>query len=189
MSNDNEKPLTKLVLPIFGVAAIGTGALWWLQRAKASAPAMGDFTAEAPWNASFPDTLAIYCSDGRFTRPVEDLTKHDGHARLDTLTLPGGPAMLVDGSSNDSDHDTVVRALAFLVKGHDLKHVVLIAHKDCGYYKATFPSFSKKELLERQIADLEAARAKIQAKFMVPPLTVDCYYATPENGRVVFRKI
>jgi hypothetical protein len=47
-----------------------------------------------PYDRTHPAALAIYCSDGRFTRAVERLLKSLGHSRLDTMTLPGGPALL-----------------------------------------------------------------------------------------------
>ena len=54
------------------------------------------FQSSTPYEPSHPKALAIYCSDGRFTQPVEDLLHSLGHARLDTCTLPGGPGPAID---------------------------------------------------------------------------------------------
>ena len=59
-----------------------------------------------PFDASHPKALAIYCSDGRFTSAVEVLLEAVGHDRLDTMTLPGGPALLCTSAANLSEVDT-----------------------------------------------------------------------------------
>ena len=61
----------------------------------AYAAAMTDaiLSTNAHYDAAYPDALAVYCSDGRFTRAVDELLAKLGHPRLDTLTIPGGPGL------------------------------------------------------------------------------------------------
>ena len=95
--------------------------------------------AKTPFDAKHPDALAMYCSDGRFTEAIEELLHGLGHARLDTLTVPGGPALLDLTSSNLGAVDVMREAATFLIQGHRIKRVVLLGHEGCGYYKARFP--------------------------------------------------
>src|SRR5688500_13469552 len=94
------------------------------------------FVPKAPFEAEHPPTLALYCSDGRFTNAVEELTEgHLQNPRLDTLTMPGGPSLLVPGSATPAEVEVVRRAADFLIRGHHIGHVILIAHYGCGFYK------------------------------------------------------
>ena len=89
------------------------------------------YVAKHPFDASHPDALAIYCSDGRFTEAVEELLRHLGHARLDTLTLPGGPALLELNTAGFSQLETARTSSSFLIAGHGIKRVVL----GCRFHK------------------------------------------------------
>src|SRR4051812_27814890 len=106
---------------------------------------------KTPFDAKHPDALAMYCSDGRFTEAIEELLHGLGHARLDTLTIPGGPALLDLTSSNLGAVDVMREAATFLIRGHQIKRVVLLGHDGCGYYKARFPYESPESMKRRQL--------------------------------------
>jgi hypothetical protein len=136
------------------------------------------------FDPSHPNALALYCSDGRFTDAVEHLLHGLGFPRLDTLTIPGGPGLL-EMMSADSATATVVRkSLSFLVKGHAIKHVVLVAHQGCGYYKERFRRDTPEALVKRQIADLGTAEKWLRAHHA--GVAVTKYFAAVRDGRVVF---
>ncbi|MBK7397311.1 MAG: hypothetical protein IPJ34_13700 [Myxococcales bacterium] len=122
------------------------------------------FRAPIPFEPSHPDALAMYCSDGRFTHAVEALLAELGYPRLDTLTVPGGPAVLSIATASLGTFDVVRNALSFLVTGHAIAHVVLIAHDSCGYYKQRFPYESAEAMHRRQVGDLEAASKWIRGE-------------------------
>jgi hypothetical protein len=131
-----------------------------------------------------PSALAVYCSDGRFTRAVEALLRSLGQSRLDTLTMPGGPALLALETARPSDRDSVGRAASFLIHGHHIKHVVLIAHEGCGYYRDRYPSRAAEAILALQRADLRgAARALVTAH---PRLAIEGYLAQVRDARITF---
>jgi hypothetical protein len=136
------------------------------------------------FDLTHPQALAVYCSDGRFTKAIEFLLSELGHDRLDTLTIPGGAALL-DLTSSSLDGVAVMRKSAtFLIKGHHIKRVVLIGHEGCGYYKAGFPYESPEAMRRRQINDLERA-----AKWLLGEhegLRVDMFFASPTEGEVKF---
>jgi len=144
------------------------------------------FVSPTPFVAAHPTALAVYCSDGRFTQPVEDLLHSLGHARLDTLTMPGGPALLDRLSASYADADAVVRGASFLITGHAIEEVVLLAHAGCGYYRLKRPTDTPAQLEARQIADLRRAATAVGK---VASLAIRLYYARPHEGRVRFEVI
>src|SRR5580700_8496082 len=115
------------------------------------------FQARTRFQAAHPTALAFYCADGRFTEAVEELLRSLGHARLDTLTLPGGPALLNVWSSNMAEHGVASNAADFLVERHGIVQAVLVAHEACGYYRHRFPTERADAIRKRQVADLRAA--------------------------------
>jgi hypothetical protein len=145
------------------------------------------FVSQGLYDAGHPRALAIYCSDGRFTNAVEELLHHLGHARLDTLTMPGGPALLNPWAASLLEADQVSRASQFLMKAHSIDHVVLLSHEGCGYYRQKLPGRPAADLRQHQLDDLRvAARAVPTARGGV---RVELYHATPHEGRVRFQPI
>lgn len=143
------------------------------------------FVSKASFERTHPQALAIYCSDGRFTNAVEELLAHLGHPRLDTLTLPGGGALLNAWSASVLDSDHTHRAAKFLIVGHDIRHVVLVAHAGCGYYRQRHPG--ERDLRSLQVADLRAATSALLRSRGT--LEVRSFYATPEGERVIFEPL
>jgi len=141
------------------------------------------FLSKTLYDPAHPDSLAVYCSDGRFTRAVEELLSHLGHAALDTLTLPGGPALL-SPSTSYADREAVSRAASFLIVGHQIRYVVLIAHEGCGYYRDRYPGESGAETEARQLADLRAARQALELSH--PKLEVRTQYLRVAGKQVQF---
>ena len=145
------------------------------------------FLAPTPFQPSHPPVLAIYCSDGRFTRPVEELLRQLGHDRLDTLTMPGGPALLNLHSALYSNVDAMTRAASFLILGHAIAEVVLLAHEGCGYYRERHPNLTPDEVARRQIDDLRAGAGALRKAH--PELRIALYHARVHQGRVVFHRV
>jgi len=141
---------------------------------------------KTPFDAKHPHALAMYCSDGRFTDAIEELLHELGHARLDTLTIPGGPALLDLTSSNLGAVDVMREAATFLIKAHKISHVVLLGHDGCGYYKARFPYESQEAMKRRQLDDLRQAARWVSGNHDV---SVATYYAVPEDKRLRFDEV
>lgn len=148
---------------------------------------MSDFTAKAPYEAEHPSALAMYCSDGRFTTAVEELLQSLGHKRLDTLTLPGGPALLNHLSASYAEADVASKAAAFLIKGHGISSVVLLAHAGCGYYRAKRTMDSAEQIRARQLDDLRVGARALRR--VNNDLDVRLFYAQPTAKRVEFESI
>ncbi len=145
---------------------------------------MNTFSARPGFDATHPNALAMYCSDGRFTESVEELLRDLGFPRLDTLTLPGGPGLVELTSAPSAAIETARHALTFLIKGHHITRVVLIAHEGCGYYKSRFAYDSPDYSLRRQLADLRAAERWVRGEHA--GVEVSSYFARVTEARVVF---
>ncbi len=144
-------------------------------------------SSEAPFDATHPDALAVYCSDGRFTVAVEELLHGLGYPRLDTLTVPGGPGLFEMSTSSLTDVDMVRRAARFLIVGHDIKHIALLAHEGCGYYKAQLTHESPDGIRARQLLDLRNGAAWLRACH--PGVEVTSFFARPAAGHVAFETV
>ena len=131
-----------------------------------------------------PSALAVYCSDGRFTRAVEALLRKLGHDRLDTMTLPGGPALLNHGPADLSEVFIFSRATRFLIEAHEITHVVLLAHQNCGFYRARFGRLGEDHIRKIQIEHLQAGARALARQH--PGLAVACYYARVADDQVAF---
>lgn len=142
------------------------------------------FTTRSTFRADHPAALALYCSDGRYTQAVEELLKHLGHARLDTLTLPGGPGLLSMGSAAFVELDATKRGASFLIAGHGIRDVFLIAHDGCGYYRSRNPRKEPAAIARIQREDLRAAAGALEAAHR--QLATHLYYARPHAGHVTF---
>jgi len=145
------------------------------------------FVSQVPYEASHPHVLAVYCSDGRFTDAVEDLAKHLGHERIDTLTLPGGPGLLNRWSADYLESDMVTRAAQFLIRGHHITEVLLLAHAGCGYYQSRHGSLGPDFVAEQQLTDLRTAADELRKVF--PHLTVHLYFVRPHGTAIHFEPV
>lgn len=149
---------------------------------------MGEaITTETSFETSYPDALAVYCSDGRFTAAVDELLEELGHPRLDTLTIPGGPGLLNHKTSGYSDCDTFSRSAEFLIREHHITTVVLLAHEGCGFYARKFPDLSAEQIKKRQLDDLRLAMRELVDTH--PRLQAFAYVAVPSANRVRFEPV
>jgi hypothetical protein len=137
------------------------------------------------FDASYPHALAIYCSDGRFTEPVEALLRKLGHERLDTLTIPGGPGLFDMWTAGFAQSIVVRDAATFLIEAHAIRHVVLVQHEGCGFYKRRYPDTPPEEIVERQVLDMGHAGKAIRE--VSPSVEVARFFASVVDGRVAFR--
>lgn len=143
-----------------------------------------NFVAHVPYEAVHPHVLAVYCSDGRFTEAVEELAKHLGHDRIDTLTLPGGPGLLNRWSADFLESEMVSRAANMLIQAHHIQEVLLLAHASCGYYQNRHGALGAEFIAEQQLKDLDAAAEELRKAH--PGIVVHTYFARPKGAKIVF---
>jgi carbonic anhydrase len=142
------------------------------------------------FDESHPDALAVYCSDGRFTLAVDEHMQALGHERFDTVTVPGGPALLhMGGTTNIMHVDHMRSSTSFLVRGHGIKHVVLFAHEGCGWYKAQAAGALNAfyaSIPEAQRSQILEARRWAQSQGVED---VKCFMARHAKGLVKFDEV
>lgn len=140
--------------------------------------------SRAPFEEAHPSALALYCSDGRLTRSIEELLQTLGHERHDTLTLPGGPGLLSHWTARHGEAYTVKHSAEFLIRALRIRTVCLVSHAGCGYYSARYGDHPPAEREERALRDLrEAIRAVHEIE---PSLDVHAFFARPDAGHVRF---
>ena len=141
------------------------------------------------YEETHPDVLAIYCSDGRFTRAVEELARQLGDSRVDAMCLPGGPGLFDIWSSSPLEARLMDDAAEFLVVGHRTRKVLLVAHEGCGFYLRRYTGLTPEARRARQEEDVLHAAVRLRERHAgVDVLT---YFATPEGSspRVTFHEI
>ena len=147
---------------------------------------MSSFKSSAKFNVEHADTLVVHCSDHRLQAAVSEfLYKSLGLGRnYDLLALPGGPQCLTLVEYMPKFSWALTKWVRFLIKDHELDHIVLVAHQDCGWYKQLpFHLFGLDNPRKRQEDDLRRVRAAMARDF--PHLRVDLYYAAVDNSNQV----
>jgi hypothetical protein len=146
---------------------------------------MNPFSSSAPWHSDFAETLVLYCSDGRFVQQCEEFLTNGLQVKTcDHFIVPGGAAWLVLDTLTFHAYDVAREQVAFLVEAHSLKRAILIAHEECGFYRARFPHATAEAIFDAQIKDLRQAATTLTVWF--PQLTVETFYARVKGEQVEF---
>src|SRR3954462_7486701 len=91
------------------------------------------FTSPIAFEHERIGAAAVYCSDGRYGEQMDDFLHNGlGLPRYDRVAIPGGAASLAGHMLAMRERSALERQLQFLIEGHLLTRVVLIAHQDCG---------------------------------------------------------
>lgn len=147
----------------------------------------GGFESTVPFAGDGVETLAVYCADGRYGDQADDLLHYGLKLpRYDRLVVPGGPADLVHYANAFFEEQAAVGHLELLLRAHPIRHVVLIAHEDCGYYLHRL-QVKAAEMEERQRADLDAAIERVRS--LAPGVTVSAFYARRAGDKVRFEEL
>lgn len=104
------------------------------------------------------DALVVSCIDFRFQKYIRKwLDENFGDKTFDYVGFGGGSKEL----------DQIMKQLDISVNLHDIKHVVLMHHENCGAY-------GDESTPEKHAADLLKAKKAIHAKY--PHLKIDLFY-------------
>lgn len=104
------------------------------------------------------EALVVHCIDFRIQGHLHDWAeKNLGQRNYDRVAMAGGVL----------DLEAVLRHVEIARRLHCITKVALISHEDCRAYGA-------RGTLERHLADLQAARQKIEA--LVPGLAVTAHH-------------
>ena len=99
------------------------------------------YVSKVPFDEERVGAAAVYCSDGRFGEQMDEfLHKALGLPRYDRVAMPGGAACLAENTTATFEQAALERQLEFLIREHQLRRIVLIAHEGCGFYKNQWTS-------------------------------------------------
>jgi hypothetical protein len=162
-------------------------------RAKANGGATFDpalakaFVAGTPFSAERPDTLVVYCSDGRWHAQIEEFVRAQCSQRADVYAVPGGPAGFNLWRATLNEAKVAEQAMRFLREHHELESAWLIAHEGCAYYRTKYGPLAPQFIRQRQLDDLDRARDTILGWY--PGLIVRKVYAFLDSDRVAFAQL
>jgi hypothetical protein len=149
-----------------------------------SHPYVQRFVSSEKWNPDRIGALAMYCSDGRWGDAFDEFCHcHLLIPRYDRFAVPGGPACLAE--SNHDAHEPW-QHLSLLVRVHELKKIVLVAHYGCAYY-AQRMKLDPEECIPAQVEDLHRAAIGVLERF--PRLNVQMYLAMRRGDRMSFHAV
>ncbi len=130
-----------------------------------------------PYQPHHSDILAICCADGRYIRAMGEFLKTQAIDAHDFICLPGGAACLCAESASYAEVMFTADAVDFLIQSHHTRHILLIAHADCGYYKRRFGAADE----SRQKTDLQRVAERIALRHL--QMRISLYFARPATGR------
>jgi hypothetical protein len=145
------------------------------------------FVAATPFSAERPDTLVVYCSDGRWHAQIEEFVCSHCSQRADVYAVPGGPAGFNLWRTTLNETKAAEHAMRFLREHHELESAWLIAHEGCAYYRTKYGPLAPRFIRQRQIEDLDRARDTILGWY--PTLVVRKVYAFLDSSRVAFAQL
>jgi len=127
---------------------------------------------------------AVYCSDGRYGEHFDDLLQNALQLpRYDRLAVPGGAACLAGHFHAYREEEGVAEQLRFLVRVHDVRRIVLIAHQDCAYY-STWLHVPPLQIETKQREDL--IKAVRHVRRLGIDIDVQAFFARRDGDRILF---
>ena len=146
---------------------------------------MSVFTSMERWNPERIGAVAIYCSDGRWGEAFDEFChKHLQIPRYDRLALAGGPACFAPRDEKAKLLcEAALEQMAFLVKVHELKRVVLITHYGCAIYGEQLQR-KPDDCLPIQLEDLRTVSETLRRRFA--SVKVETYLAMQKGSAFSF---
>jgi hypothetical protein len=145
------------------------------------------YVSSRPYESERIYAAAVYCSDGRLGDHIDEfLHKGLGLPRYDRLACPGGPAALAGRLAASWESRSIEEHLRFLVRVHEIKRVVLLAHRGCAYY-AEYLRIPGARIEAEQLQDLQKAFRMMQQ--LLPGVHVERYMAHVIGAEVHFHAL
>ncbi len=129
-------------------------------------------------------TALVRCMDFRLGEPIRDFMNREFlYGNTDIIAIAGAARDV-----SQSDNSAVEQQIDLSVQLHQIQNLVLMNHTDCGAYGGR-PSFESHDAERTQhLADMQAAKAKLQAKY--PELNIRLVLADIEdNGSIVIADV
>jgi hypothetical protein len=145
------------------------------------------YESPTPYEAARIHAAAVYCSDGRVGEQIDEFLHQGlGLPRYDRLALPGGPACLAGSLATFLEARALEDALRFLIRVHDLRQVVLIAHEGCAYYRERL-GVPEAKVVAEQREDLHKALRSVPR--LAEGLAAKAFLARVAVSRIAFEPV
>lgn len=143
-----------------------------------------NFRAPTPWSPDRPETLVVCCSDGRWHAQLVEFVHHEVSDRADLYAVPGGPAVLDPWNSTFDEARVFEQSMRLFAEHHDIRHVWLIAHEGCAWYRVRHPHLDAAAVHRRQLEDLRRGKELLLERYRA--YDVRLILASHEGDTVVF---
>ncbi len=138
--------------------------------------------------AVYASAVAVHCSEAHYQPHYQEFLKRGLHLEsYAVVAVPGGPHCLTLADTFPAFSWAAWRWMEFLVEQTKAERIVLIAHDDCRWYLDPRFGFDSKGIRERQAADLQLLRRRIEEHF--GSKRVDLYFAQLEGGKARFEVV
>ena len=98
----------------------------------------------------------LHCMDFRIQECIRDYLIQQGHFGDCDRVAYGGPCQ---------EHELALHYIALARKVHNIEHIILSQHEDCGGYGGTERWGSREKEREALLADMHALRRKVLVKY------------------------
>ncbi len=145
------------------------------------------YRSPIPYEVARINAAAVYCSDGRIGDHMDEFLHQGlGLPRYDRLACPGGPVALAGRLLAFWESRGVLEQLHVLVKVHEVRQVVLIAHAGCAYYAERL-ALDPLVVEEEQREDLTRAAHAVQR--IDGALEVAGFFAHLDGASVLYEPV
>lgn len=125
--------------------------------------------------------VVVHCSEAHFQPHYQEFLKRGLHLEsYAVVAVPGGPQCLTLADTFPRFAWAGWRWMEFLMEQSKAERIVLIAHDNCRWYYDPRFGFDPKGIRERQAADLQLLRRRIEEHF--GKKRVDLYFAQQLDG-------
>ncbi|MDO8463381.1 MAG: hypothetical protein Q7S96_03885 [bacterium] len=145
----------------------------------------------SPFRQTAPQTIFYACADGRFDITADAAVLQVLRITIaDRQTPEGGPGAIHECSARSPEvREALLDDLTFIIEGHRITRIVLVAHEDCVHYAMRFPDEEPDLRMARQLRDLVEVARDLTARFHFRPDAVECFYIQPENGVLAVHEV
>lgn len=131
--------------------------------------------------------LVLHCIDFRFGKAIQEYLEEKGLLGDADIVAVAGAAKNIADPKMPSDVEFLLRQIDISKRLHDIHHVVLMNHTDCGAYGGTSAFPNAKTERARHVADLKKAALTIQA--YNPRLEVSLALAVIDGERITIEEV
>ncbi len=138
------------------------------------------FHFDSPRSKYVCDAAVLWCFDNRFDIAFRKFLQRQGLEHTDPIKVAGGAKSLAS-PEQEFHREFVVDQIGKSISLHQTRHVILMAHSDCGAYGGLDGAFDGDTAAERRHLQRELERARQYTLEKFPDLRVSAYFVDFEG--------